>query len=185
MNDFASPPRFGALTGSVSTEDATLTLQRLLPGPIERIWAYLVESDLRRRWLAGGDMEPRVGAPFSLTWRNDELTTPPGTRPDGFGAEHTLQSRITAIDPPRHLAFEWGNTGGVTIDLAPEGDQVRLTLVHRRLPDRAMLLNVAAGWHAHLDILVARANDTTHGPAPFWDQWAMLKAQYAERIPAH
>ncbi len=28
-----------------------------------------------------------------------------------------------------------------------------LTLIHRRLPDRATLLKVGAGWHMHLDIL--------------------------------
>ena len=27
-----------------------------------------------------------------------------------------------------------------------------LTLIHRRVPDRATLLNVSAGWHMHLDI---------------------------------
>ena len=32
-----------------------------------------------------------------------------------------------------------------------------LTVIHRRLPDRSTLLNVSAGWHMHLDILVARA----------------------------
>ena len=48
------------------SEPATLTIQRFLPGPIERIWAYLTESDLRRRWLAAGQMEMKVGAPFEL-----------------------------------------------------------------------------------------------------------------------
>ena len=57
-----------------------------------------------------------------------------------------------------------------------------LTLVHRRLPDRPTLLNVSAGWHAHLDLLVARA--TGREPGPFWDAWTRLKADYAERLPA-
>jgi uncharacterized protein YndB with AHSA1/START domain len=64
---------YGALT-----EPTTLEIQRLLPGPIERIWAYLTESEMRRKWLAAGDMEMRVGALFELVWRNDELTNPPG-----------------------------------------------------------------------------------------------------------
>jgi hypothetical protein len=41
---------------------------------------------------------------------------------------------------------------------------VLLTVIHRRVPDRATL---SAGWHMHLDILVARA--TGKEPAPFWD----------------
>ena len=66
------------------TEPATITIQRFLPGPIERVWAYLTESDLRRQWLAAGQMEMKVGAPFELVWRNNELTNPPGKRPEGY-----------------------------------------------------------------------------------------------------
>ena len=38
-------------------EPTTLKIERLLPGPIERVWSYLTESDLRRQWLASGRME--------------------------------------------------------------------------------------------------------------------------------
>src|SRR5690349_14792849 len=31
-----------------------IRIERVLPGPRERIWRYLTESDLRRRWLAAG-----------------------------------------------------------------------------------------------------------------------------------
>ena len=57
-----------------------------------------------------------------------------------------------------------------------------LTLIHRRLPDRATLLMVSAGWHMHLDILVARA--TGKEPAPFWDGWSRLQKEYDQRLPA-
>jgi hypothetical protein len=32
---------------------------------------------------------------------------------------------------------------------------VLLTVIHRRLPDRATFLKVGAEWHMHLDVLVA------------------------------
>jgi uncharacterized protein YndB with AHSA1/START domain len=181
MTDLASLDAYGVLT-----EPATLKIQRLLPGPIERVWAYLTESDLRRKWLAAGEMELKVGASFELVWRNDELTDPPGQRPPGFGDEHRMQSRITELDPPRKLAIAWGSTGGVSFELEPQGNprgsQVLLTIIHRRLPDRATMLNVSAGWHMHLDILVARA--TGKEPAPFWDGWSRLKTEYDRRLPA-
>jgi uncharacterized protein YndB with AHSA1/START domain len=177
VKDLATMDDYGALT-----EPATLHIERLLPGPIERVWAYLTESDLRRRWLASGDMPLEVGATFELVWRNDELTDPPGTRPDGFGTEHRMQSRITELDPPRRIAFGWGGSGDVSIDLTPQGDEVLLTLVHRRLPDRSTLLGVSAGWHAHLDVLEARARWAK--PAPFWNEWARLRKDYAVRFPA-
>lgn len=173
--DTATQP-YGSLT-----EPATLTLQRLLPGPIERIWAYLTESGRRRQWLAAGDMELVPGAPFELVWRNDELTDPPGIRPAGFGAEHSMQSRILEAEPPYRLSFTFGVHGEVTFLLEQQESDVLLTIIHRLVPDRATLLKVSAGWHAHLDVLVARASG--QDPAPFWDNWTRLQTQYASRFP--
>jgi uncharacterized protein YndB with AHSA1/START domain len=177
MNERATLDNYGVLT-----EPATLTIKRVLPGPIERVWAYLTDSDLRRKWLAAGQMEMKVGAPFELVWRNDELTDPPGERPAGFGAEHRMPSRITELDPPRKLSIAWSNSGDVTFELEPKGDKVLLTLTHRRLPNRTTMLMVGAGWHMHLDVLVARATGTE--PAPFWEGWSRLKQDYDRRIPA-
>jgi uncharacterized protein YndB with AHSA1/START domain len=177
MTTLATPDDYGALI-----EPATLKIQRLLPGPIERVWSYLTDSDLRRRWLAAGDMELKVGAPFELVWRNDELTDPPGVLPPGFGAEHRMASRITYLDPPRRLAFAWEGAGDVSFDLEPAGDAVLMTVIHRRLPDRRTLIGVSAGWHAHLDVLVARLSGKTLDP--FWDSMTRLRADYDRRLPA-
>ena len=176
MNDLATLNAYGVLT-----EPDTLTIQRLLPGPIERVWAYLTESDLRRQWLAAGKMEMSVSAPFEFVWRNDELTDPPGERPPGYSEEHRMQSRITELDPPRRIAFTWRDSGNVSIELEPMGTKVLLTLIHRRLPDRPTLLGVSAGWHLHLDVLTTRV--AGEEPEPFWDGWSRLRAEYDRRIP--
>src|SRR5262249_32626832 len=99
MSERATPGAYGVLT-----EPATLTIQRLLPGPIDRVWNYLTQGDLRRQWLAAGAMELKVGAPFEFVWRNNELTNPPGARPPGFADEHRMQCRITEVDPPRKIS---------------------------------------------------------------------------------
>lgn len=54
-------------------EPGTLRIQRLLPGPIERVWAYLTESDKRATWLAAGAMKLENGAPLELEFRNSDL----------------------------------------------------------------------------------------------------------------
>lgn len=164
----------------VLDDQATLTIQRLLPGPVDRVWAYLTQSDLRRQWLAAGEMEMRKGSRFELVWRNAELTENLGNKPDGFGDEHRLDSEITEWDPPRRLAFTWGSTGGVAFDLEPAGSRVLLTVTHRRIADRLSQLNICAGWHAHLDVLAARLEGQT--PQPFWDLWTGLKFEYERRI---
>ena len=93
-----------------------------------------------------------------------------------------MQSRITELDPPHRLAFTWGDTCGVSFELKPVDDKVLLTVIHRRLPDRATLLKVSAGWHMHLDILAARASSKE--PEPFWDGWSRLRDEYGRRLPA-
>jgi len=177
MTTLTAPDAYGTLT-----ESATLRIQRLLPGPIERVGAHLMESDLRRKWLAAGEMKLEVGAPFELVWRHDELTDPPGARPAGFGDEHRMQSCITELDPPRRLSFTWDNGGDVTFELEPRDHKVLITVIHRRLPDRGTMLMVGAGWHIHLDVLVARVSGTES--EPFWDGWSRLKQDYDRRLPA-
>lgn len=177
MTDLKTDDGYGVLI-----EPATLKIERVLPGPIERVWDYLTNSKLRGQWLASGDMELKVGAPFEFVWRNDTLTDPPGKRPAGFSDEHRMQSRITEIDPPHKLSFTWQNTGDVTFELKPRGDRVLLTLTHNRISDRSMLAKVGPGWHNHLDVLVARASGKE--PAPFWDRFVVLKKEYQRRFAA-
>jgi uncharacterized protein YndB with AHSA1/START domain len=177
MNAYARPDDYGALV-----EPASLKIQRLLPGPMERVWAFLTESNLRRKWLAAGEMEMRAGAPFEFIWRNDELTDPPGERPKEFSDEHRMKSRITTIEPPRKLVFTWEGSGDVSFELEPKGGEVLLTVIHRRLANRETMLMVGPGWHMHLDILAAVA--TGQRPEAFWDGWTRLRKEYDQRLPA-
>lgn len=165
---------------AVFTDPTTLMIERLLPGPIERVWKYLTDSELRRKWLAGGVMEMKVGSQFELIWRNDQLTTPPGQRPEGFDAEHRMQGRILELDPPHRLKFTWNDDGDVTMALTEQAGEVLLTLTHRRLTTRNGRLMVGAGWHMHLDVLRARLNGTE--PETFWDGWIKLRAEYDGRV---
>ena len=177
MTEVANPDLYGVLV-----EPTTLRVQRLLPGPIDRIWAYLTESDLRRRWFAAGEMKMEAGAPVELVWRNDELTDPPGQRPPGSSGENRMQSRIIDVEPPYKLVIGWGANGRVSFELTPQGDSVLLILTHYGVPNRASLLNFAPGWHAHLNVLEAiLANGQ---PEPFWDAVVRLKAEYSLLLPA-
>jgi len=177
MTNLAVIDDFGTLV-----EPATVRFRRRLPGPIERVWSFLTESQLRSKWLAAGTMKLEVGAEFELVWQNDTLTNPPGQRPEGFGPEHRMKSRIIELAPPKRLTFTWGDNGDVSFELEPDRDEVLLTLIHRRLRDRSMTLMVGAGWHMHLDILAARVGGKPD-PAPFWDGWLKLKDEYDRRLP--
>ena len=84
MTEVTQIDSYGALIGP-----DTLRIQRLLPGPIERVWAFLIDGELRKLWLASGDIELVEGAPFELVWRNDGLAAVrTGDRPQDMPEEH-------------------------------------------------------------------------------------------------
>ena len=166
----------------------TVRFERILPGPIERVWAFLTQSDQRARWLAAGEMELRTGGSVELVFHNSELTendSPPPEKYAQYGTESRMRGRITACEPPRLLAYTWEESSGedseVRFELGVQGDDVRLVLVHSRLPGRKQMLSVAGGWHTHLDILADRLDGRT--PPGFWTTHTRLEAEYERRIP--
>jgi uncharacterized protein YndB with AHSA1/START domain len=171
----------------VVIEPGTVRFERLLPGPIERVWAYLTESDKRAKWLASGPMELRVGGGVELLFRNSDLSPTSEPIPEkckqyengvGFAA------RITRCEPPRFLSHTWGGENGedseVAYELSLRGNDVLLVLTHRRLGDRASMLSVSGGWHTHLGILIDHLNGKE--PEPFWAAYERLEGEYDKRL---
>lgn len=160
-------------------DDASLVIQRWLPGPVERIWRYQTEAELRRKWLASGDMELAPGAAMELVWRNDDLSDPGDARPDGFPEEQRMPSQVIAVDPMRCLTIAWGK-GEVSFELTETGDKALLTLTHRGLDDPSARNMIAAGWHEHLSILAATISGIR--AVSFWSAWADLRDDYETRF---
>jgi len=170
-------------------EPGTIRFERLLPGPIERVWAYLTESDKRAQWLASGEMELRAGSPLKLKFRHSSLSRHTAPIPESFKdmeegqvTEHT----VTRCEPLRLLSWSWGSgkdgPSEVTFELTPEGDKVRLVLTHHRLRDRKALLAVGPGWHSHLAVLVSRLQGRE--PEAFWAVYTNASSEYDKRFPA-
>jgi uncharacterized protein YndB with AHSA1/START domain len=165
-----------------SPETRTFRIERLLPGPIERIWAYLTESEKRRKWLGAGPMDLRVGGRVELQFNFSELTNE--KTPSGKEASCQVSGRVTQCDPPRLLSFTWGegsDASEVTFELTQgRAKSVRLVITHRRLGDLGKMISVASGWHTHLDILA----DCLSGrnPRPFWATKALMEEHYGKRF---
>ncbi|MDH4049555.1 MAG: SRPBCC family protein [Gammaproteobacteria bacterium] len=167
----------------------TVRLERLLPGPIERVWRYLTESDARGKWLATGNMELKVGGTVEHIFNNNALTghdDPPPPKYEKHACSSTMTGRVTHCDPPNLLAYTWGEESGedshVRFELDRRGDKVRLVVTHSRLVSRDMMLSVAAGWHAHIGILIDRLNG--RAPESFWPMHTRLEAAYEKIIPS-
>lgn len=133
--------------GYFSDERAT-RFERMLTGPIERVWAHLTDTDLLPVWFGGAGMayliEPREGGDVRL-------------------ADGHIRGVVTQWKPPRLLSYTWNIFDGdeaesaytesyVTFSLEARGDKVLLTLTHRPIlptfEGRTLM-----GWHTFLDLL--------------------------------
>ncbi len=158
----------------VAPEVGAISFMRVLPGPIERVWAYLTVSEKRGKWFAFGPMELRAGGRVELHFLHANLFPRRSSR-HRSAINNTKEvtraiGRVNRCEPPRLLSFMWAKESGddseVAIELIPCGENVLLMLTHRRLGDRGTMVSVASGWHTHLGILIDHLDGRV--PPPFW-----------------
>lgn len=173
---------YGAIVGLDSVR-----FERVLPGPVERVWEYLVDPELRGKWLAAGPMELRGGGKVELRFRHADLSPTVEPTPERFKQYEDgcgFAARVTRCEPPRLLSYTWGGEGEktseVTFELTPLGGDTLLVLTHRRLGSRDGMANVAAGWHTHIGIL--EDNLAGRPTRPFWSTHARVEAEYCRRF---
>ena len=155
-------------------------LVRTLPGPIERVWDYLVDDEKRARWFAGGPMEPRKGGKLELFFCHKNIApneTPPEKMQHVQDPGFKMPGTILRWEPPRVLSYTFDEDSDVTFELTPQGKNVQLVLTHRsRGVDLPFLSGYASGWHTHLAHLIALLEGAPR--PPFWPLHARLKAEY-------
>ena len=146
-------------------DEGTVEFVRILPGPIERVWSYLADSDKRRQWLGSGALPARVGETFSLHIKHSDYwpsDVPADQRAAMAKAEMQMMHVLLALEPPYRLAYSFQPEGWeetrVEFRLAPEGTgKVRLTLTHSKLAHgklgRRHAAEASHGWRGHLHIL--------------------------------
>lgn len=173
-------------------EPGTIQFERLLPGPAERIWDYLTQSELKAKWLSAGDVEPRVGGKVEFRFKHKNLSEKDDPIPEKYKHMEDgtyFEGRVTEWKPYKKLSYTWGEDTGeeseVTYELIPKkNDKVLLRLTHRRLgDDTTTLISVGAGWHTHLDILADRLEGTE--PKGFWSVHTKMEKEYGQRLNNH
>ena len=118
------------MTASQLTVDGrpALRLERRLDHSIERVWrAVTVPAELARWFVA------------EVPW-----TPAPGEEFEAYGE----RGRITALEPPRRIAWEWG-TERYAFELAADGDGCRLVFTHVFNPELGPGHQHAAGWETY------------------------------------
>jgi uncharacterized protein YndB with AHSA1/START domain len=170
-----------------AVEPGVVRFERLLPATAERVWTFLTDSDARGKWLASGEMEPRVGGLVTLRFHHADLSSVPEPTPERY--KHiedgvTSTGRVTHWEPPRRLAFTWGDEATpseVVFELTPVADGTRLVLTHRKLATRKDMVDVSGGWHTHLGVLAAQV--AGRDPGGFWSAHARTEGLYERRHP--
>jgi uncharacterized protein YndB with AHSA1/START domain len=159
-----------------------LRFERTLPAPVETVWRYLTESDLRARWFMGGEIDPRVGGKMEFVFDHDRLSDDDVPMPERFAANHGKRwtEDIVRIEPPHILAFTFGvgSDTVATFELTPlDGGRTQLTLVHSGIKNRDQAANFGGGWTSHLAVLEAKLNGS--GIANFWELHKASEARVA------
>ena len=164
----------------------TVRFERILPGPIERVWEYLTDAGKRATWLCGGVTESRVGGNVEMLFDNASLSSKPDIDPPtkykDLPGKVAFGGNVTRYDPPHVLSHTWdfeGEQSEVCYELETVDDKVRLVLTHRRLHSSDEVLSVSGGWHTHLNIL----EDVLDGrePEAFWKTHGPIEAEYERR----
>jgi uncharacterized protein YndB with AHSA1/START domain len=157
-----------------------IRIVRTLPGPIERVWDYLVDPEKRARWFAGGPMEPRKGGKMELFFHHKNIA-PDETPPEQFKQVQDpgfkMEGTVLRWEPPRVLSYTFDDESDVTFELTEQGKNVLLVLTHHsRGTDLPFLAGYASGWHSHLTQLIALLDGAPR--PPFWPLHTKLKAEY-------
>ena len=140
-----------------TTSVPCVVFKRLLPGPIDKVWAHLTDTSLLPTWFGeDSSIEPRRGGTVRL-----------------LGGH--IRGTVTQWQPPHKLIYTWNVFGPEdgpdavstypesypTFELETQGDRVALTFRHFPILERFIPQN-AMGWHVMLDIL----ETSLHGKQP-------------------
>lgn len=86
----------------------------LIDAPIEKVWDYVATAKGITAWFMPNDMQPIEGKEFTLEagqWGNSTC-------------------KVTEVNPPSRLSFEWGRDWLVSFELKQTDNQTELTLIH-------------------------------------------------------
>jgi uncharacterized protein YndB with AHSA1/START domain len=151
----------------------TLSFERRLSHPVERVWRAIAEPDELEHWFPSKVVVDELGAGAEMSFEFEDMP---------LDAPSTMTGRVTDFDPPRVLGFYWGEDH-LRFELEPvDGDQecvLRVTVV---LGTEDKAARDAAGWHVCLDRL-ERFVAGEDGPAVTGDSgdWRALYEEYERR----
>lgn len=86
----------------------------IINAPIETVWPYVSTAEGIGAWFMPSDMEPVEGKEFTLQ----------------AGPWGESLCKVTEVQPPNRLSFDWGKDWQVHFELKDINDQTELTFIH-------------------------------------------------------
>ena len=115
-----------------------IRMERALPWPVARVWRALTDPAEIERWFVGPvPWTPALGETFDVM---------------------EMQVRITELEPPHRIAWEWGPEH-YSYELHAEPDGCRLHFIHDIGSEMGPPQQFAAGW----DVYLGRLHAHLHG----------------------
>jgi uncharacterized protein YndB with AHSA1/START domain len=151
-------------TYEIVDDRSALTFERRLAHSVERVWRAVTEPAELAHWFPSamsGDLRPGGTLTFEF---------PGGEMP-------TMQGEVIEVDPPRCLAFTWGDDV-LRIELEPDADGCVLHFVVL-FDDAQRASRDAAGWHVCVDRLEEHLGGAA-AQAPSSEATADWRAHYEE-----
>lgn len=138
------------------TAPDTIRLERTLDAPVETVWRYLTEGELRSQWFAGGS-DARGEGELELVFDHDNLSADDVPYPEDYAKYKGAVNHETVVrfEPRRVLAYTFGEgrNGVATFELFPQGDKTRLVLTHSGIQSGTGAQDFGSGWNSHLTVL--------------------------------
>jgi uncharacterized protein YndB with AHSA1/START domain len=110
----------------------------------EKLWDALRDPEFTRQYWAETYQisEWRVGAPWKLMIKDGRIAD---------------QGEVLEVDPPKKLVVSWQSQflpelaaegfSKLTLELKPEGESVKLTVIHEMARDKSKLIDsISTGW---------------------------------------
>ncbi|MFC5531152.1 SRPBCC family protein [Cohnella yongneupensis] len=94
----------------------------VIKAPIQKVWDAVSTAEAIGEWFMPNNFEPKVGHEFHLD------AGPFGKSP----------CKVTVIDPPHKLSFDWGKDWSLTFELVEQDGATEFTLIH-------------SGWYEGMD----------------------------------
>jgi uncharacterized protein YndB with AHSA1/START domain len=134
----------------------TIRLERLLDAPVDTVWRYLTDGELRAQWFAGGSDAVAEGD-LDLVFDHDNLSADDVPYPADYAKYKGAVSheKVVRFEPKRVLAYTFGEgkNGVATFELFPEGHKTRLVLTHSGIQSPTGDQDFGGGWSSHLTVL--------------------------------